>query len=62
MVTSRGSVLRPAPKIRTVLLTHFFNRQVSKRLCHDLVQTLQRAFHVAFLKLAAQTIVRNAVG
>src|SRR6188474_3961271 len=49
-------------EIRTVLLTHFFNRQVSKRLCYDLVEALQRTFHIAFLKLAAQTVVRNAVG
>src|SRR5690242_9158956 len=48
-------------KIRTVLLAHFFDRQISKRLCHNLVEALQRAFHVAFLKLAAQAIVRNAV-
>src|SRR6186713_1953858 len=51
-----------SPEIRSVLLTHFFNRQVSKRLCYDLIKALQRAFRVAFLKLAAQTIVRNAVG
>src|SRR5262245_27233366 len=50
------------PEIRTVLLTHFFNRQVSKRLRYNLVEALQRAFRVAFLKLAAQTIVRDAVG
>src|SRR5512134_1980374 len=49
-------------QIRTVLLTHFFDRQVSKPLCHDLVEALQRAFHIALLKLPAQAVVRYTVG
>jgi hypothetical protein len=49
-------------EVQALLPSHFFNGQVSKGLCHDLVQTLQRAFHIAFFKLYAQTIVRNTVG